>query len=88
MNPIRMCIVCKNRFEKKDLVRIVKLDGKITVSKNSNQSGKGCYVCKNEECINKLVKQKGLNRVFKTNVLQEDYERIIKQIKEQNWTKE
>lgn len=76
-NPIRTCIVCKNKGTKDNFFKIVKnKDGSILVENKERIDGRGAYVCKKEECIDKLEKSKALNRTFKTNVSSEIYGEI------------
>ncbi|MBP3389566.1 MAG: YlxR family protein [Clostridia bacterium] len=64
-----MCTVCRNHFEKPYLVRVVKnKSGQIFVDKTFKAEGRGAYVCKNPECLEKLEKTKALNRAFKCEV--------------------
>lgn len=74
---LRMCIVCREQSDKKELIRIVKnKEGQIFVDKTGKANGRGAYVCKDKECFNKLCKQKSLNRAFKCNVPPEVYEKL------------
>ena len=75
--PLRMCICCRKMLEKEMLVRIVKVNGNITIDTEKNLKGRGCYLCGNEECRKKLIKTKALNRVFKCDVPNEVYENWI-----------
>ena len=45
--PQRMCIVCKQMFDKKDLVRILKTEDDIVIDITGKKNGRGAYVCKN-----------------------------------------
>lgn len=74
-----MCIVCKESKPKRDLIRIVHNEDGFVVDKTGKLNGRGSYVCNDSECINKLIKQKVLNKVFKTNIDQEVYETIREQ---------
>ena len=59
--PLRMCIGCKQMFPKKELLRIViPKDGEVTTDLTGKAHGRGAYLCKNEECLNKALKQKSL----------------------------
>ena len=82
-NPIiRTCMVCRTAREKKDLVRFVKnKSGEILLDNNQSLDGRGCYVCKSEECLVKLKKTRALNRAFKINVSEDVYDRLSKQTK-------
>lgn len=75
--PIRTCIVCRKKGNKEDFIKIVKnKNGTFCVAKEKQLDGRGAYVCKNTECIEKCLKTKALNRVFKTNVPLEIYEEL------------
>ena len=77
--PLRMCIVCKKELPKKELDRIVKTDDGFVLDKTGKMNGRGSYICKDEECIKKLFKQKVLNKVFKTNITEENYSNLKEQ---------
>ncbi len=78
---IRMCIVCREQNDKKELLRIVKnKNDEIFVDKTGRANGRGAYVCKTRECYEKMCKQKSLNRAFKCNVPQEVYQKIGEEI--------
>lgn len=75
--PIRMCCVCRGRFEKEDLVRVAKnKNDEIFVDTTFKAPGRGAYVCKNHECLEKLQKTRALNRAFKCEVPQSIYSQI------------
>lgn len=74
---IRMCIVCRTQGDKRGLLRIVKnKEGQIFVDETGKANGRGAYVCRNNDCFQKLCKQKALNRAFKCEVPQEVYQKI------------
>ena len=75
--PERTCIVCKTQREKKDLLRIVKSkEGIIEPDITGKKNGRGAYICKNEDCLNKLIKTKKLEKVFEKEISLELYEDI------------
>lgn len=81
VETLRMCIACRNMKDKRQLTRIVKdKEGNIFVDKTGKKNGRGAYVCKDEECLNKLQKQKLLNKTFKTNVSEEVYNSLKEEI--------
>lgn len=77
--PIRTCVVCRQGFPKKQLNRIVKSGEEIFLDKTGKANGRGAYVCSNPECIKKLKKTKGLNRVFSCEVKEEVYDKILEE---------
>ena len=74
-----MCIACKTSKHKRELIRIVKNDNGIILDKTGKLNGRGSYICNDHECMNKLIKQKVLNKVFKMNVGQEVYDNLKEQ---------
>ena len=52
--PMRMCSGCRESKPKSELIRVVRTpDGNIVVDKTGKVSGRGAYLCKNEECLKK-----------------------------------
>jgi len=77
--PLRMCVVCRQSKPKKDLVRIVKTDNGFVVDKTGKMNGRGTYICNHIDCLEKLSKQKLLNKVFKCNIDNTIYENLREQ---------
>ncbi|MDK2895980.1 MAG: uncharacterized protein PWP04_100 [Candidatus Atribacteria bacterium] len=71
--PIRTCIACRERKEKRELIRIVRsaID-KVEIDPTGKKSGRGAYLCRKEECISKLSKA-DLSRALKSNLSESDY---------------
>lgn len=75
--PMRTCTACNNQREKKDLLRIVRTtEGNIEADLTGKKNGRGAYICKSEECLNKIIKSKKLERVFGKEISPELYESI------------
>ncbi len=75
--PQRMCIACRVMKDKKDLFRIVKnKEGSINLDCTFKAQGRGAYICKDIECINKCIKSKALNKAFKCEVSVEILENL------------
>ena len=54
-----MCVACRQMKEKAELVRIVKTPtGEIVLDGGARIGGRGAYICKNEECLDKVIKSK------------------------------
>ena len=84
MEKLRMCIACRNMQDKKNLLRIVKdKEGNVFVDNTGKKNGRGAYICKKEECLNKAIKQKSLNKAFKTDIDVTIYEKIRENLIEQ-----
>lgn len=75
--PERTCIACNQQKEKNALLRIVKSkDGIIEVDETGKKNGRGAYICKDENCLNKIIKTKRLERTFECEISNDLYESI------------
>ncbi|MBT4937227.1 YlxR family protein [Candidatus Peregrinibacteria bacterium] len=57
MNP-RTCIACRKKGEKKDFLRIVRVNNQLLLDKEQNTDGRGAYLCKTQKCYDKTFKNK------------------------------
>ncbi len=59
--PMRMCIGCKEMKPKKDLLRIVQpKDGEQSADPSGKAQGRGAYICKDMECLQRAMKNKAI----------------------------
>ncbi|MBQ3330616.1 MAG: YlxR family protein [Ruminococcus sp.] len=73
--PLRKCIGCGEMKDKRTLVRIVRnKEGVISVDLTGKKPGRGAYICKNADCLNKAQKAKRLERAFSTAIEPEIYD--------------
>lgn len=85
--PERSCIVCRNKFDKRDLLRIVKnKDGDIFYDETGKANGRGAYVCKSEKCINTFLNKNFLDRAYRQSIDKEKIENVKEQLKSLNLT--
>ena len=79
--PLRMCTGCMEMKPKKELIRIVKTpEGEVCVDLTSKKSGRGAYICKCIECLEKSFKAKRLSRNLDTPISEEIYEKLKEEI--------
>ncbi len=65
----RKCIVCRNMLNKSMMIRIARTkDNEIFVDISGKSCGRGAYICKNTECIDKAIKKRALDRSFKCKI--------------------
>ncbi|WP_438318626.1 RNase P modulator RnpM [Candidatus Caldatribacterium sp. SIUC1] len=70
--PIRMCLSCRERKEKKFLVRVVRtLQGTLEVDPTGKRAGRGAYVCPVPECVERLDR-KSLSFAFRMEVSEKE----------------
>ncbi len=62
-----MCIVCRKRMEKEDLIRMCIVSGKVVLDEKKSIPGRGAYVC--DTCLDRaMANYKGcLDRAFRTD---------------------
>lgn len=81
--PMRMCVGCQQMKPKKELLRIVRgSDNSICIDPTGKKNGRGAYICRNTECLNKAQKGKRLERTFGQPVENEVYALLEEQIKD------
>ena len=78
--PMRMCALTHEKLPKKDLIRVVFYEGKVSADITGKQNGKGCYFKKDASVIEEARKKKILNHIFETEVQDEIYEELLKLI--------
>ena len=75
--PQRMCIVTREKTDKKDLLRIVKTpEGEVLVDITGKLNGKGAYITKSIEVVNMARKRKVFERTFEMEDLSSLYDEI------------
>lgn len=77
MKPQRMCMVCRERAEKEQLIRIVKnKEGSIALDLTYKLPGRGAYLCKDKDCIGQAQKRRALERAFSCKVEASVYQEL------------
>ena len=72
--PQRTCVGCMQKKDKKDLIRIVKnKENQIFVDKTGKKEGRGIYICEKQECLEKAIKTKKIEKTFEMNISEEIY---------------
>ena len=75
--PLRMCTGCSEMKPKKELIRVVRSkEGEVSVDLTGKKAGRGAYVCKSQECLNKAYKTKRLSRNLEVQISDDIYNRL------------
>ncbi|MCQ2504102.1 MAG: YlxR family protein [Saccharofermentans sp.] len=81
--PQRMCVSCRQRRDKKDLMRVVlDSEGNISYDPSGKLPGRGSYLCKNEECIMIELKAHRLSKGLRHGVDEEQLRSVAKELLE------
>lgn len=79
--PLRKCVGCNEQKPKKELIRIVKnKEGIVSIDLTGKAHGRGAYICKNVDCLEKAVKGKKLNRALEIDIPQEIYTKLKEEL--------
>ena len=75
--PMRMCCGCNEMKSKREMIRVVKSpEGEISLDFLGKKAGRGAYICKNIECLNKARKTRRFERAFSCMISKEVYEEM------------
>ncbi|MBQ3666278.1 MAG: YlxR family protein [Lachnospiraceae bacterium] len=73
--PMRQCVGCREMKPKKEMIRVLKTaDEGIIIDKTGKKNGRGAYICSSKECLEKAVKNHGLESSFKMKISDDVYE--------------
>jgi len=79
--PIRTCIACRTKGDKKSLVRVVRMpSGEIVVDPTGKMPGRGAYLCPSPGCLRRAVKEKRLSRALRAEVAEETVRQLEKAV--------
>lgn len=78
---MRKCVGCQEMKGKKEMIRVIRTEeGEFLLDATGKKNGRGAYVCKARACLEKAVKNKGLERSFKQSIPIEVYEKLEKEM--------
>lgn len=67
--PMRTCVVTREKCEKRELIRVVRnKEGEVFVDETGKQNGKGCYLKRDIDVINKAKENKILDRLLEIEI--------------------
>ena len=80
--PERTCVVTREKFPKKELLRIVRTpEGTVEVDLIGKKNGRGAYIKKDLEVLEKAKKNKALEHHLEVTIDESVYEEIANVIK-------
>ena len=84
--PMRKCVVTNERVEKRSLFRVVKTpDGVVVFDRSGRTNGRGAYLTKSAEVIQKAQKTNILGRHLETTIPDTIYQELLEALaNEQN----
>lgn len=75
--PMRKCVVTQERFPKKELLRVVHTpEDEVIVDVTGKKNGRGAYIQKSMETLEKAKKSKALARALECEIPQAVYDKL------------
>ena len=76
----RMCVVCRKMKDKSELIRFVVSGDDVIADKSFKSQCRGAYVCRDRQCLSKVIKTKALSRALGHNVSEDVIKSISKSL--------
>ncbi len=81
--PERTCVITKEKTLKKDLMRVVRdKEGNVSVDITGKANGRGAYLKKDKDVVEKARKTKALDRILEVEIPESIYEEMLNIIEE------
>lgn len=75
--PLRMCVVTRERYPKQELIRVVvNKEGIVSVDETGKLNGKGAYIKKDIDVLNKAKNTKVLDRTLNVEINDDIYNEL------------
>ena len=75
--PLRMCVVTRERYPKQELIRVVvNKEGVVSVDETGKLNGKGAYIKKDIDVLNKAKNNKILDKTLDVDITEDIYKEL------------
>ena len=71
-----MCVVTREKYPKKELIRVVRTENGVIIDETGKANGRGAYLKKDIDVINKAEKTKVLEKHLEVSIPSEIYEEL------------
>jgi predicted RNA-binding protein YlxR (DUF448 family) len=79
--PERTCVISKEKLPKKELIRVVRdKEGNVSVDITGKANGRGAYLKKDKEVIEKAKKTKALEKILEVSIPDSVYDELLENI--------
>ena len=80
--PMRQCMGCNEHKPKGEQIRVVRSpEGEISLDLTGKKPGRGAYVCRSAECLEKARKTKRLEKAFSCVIPDGIFEKMEEELK-------
>ncbi len=78
---MRQCVGCREMKNKKEMMRLIRTpEGEICLDLTGKKNGRGAYLCRSSECMEKAFKAHSFEKSLKTSLLPEILEKLKKEL--------
>lgn len=67
---------------KEELIRITWYEGTLSLDPTGKAKGRGVYLCKSKECMQKALKKGSIARSLRENPGKQEIERVLKELED------
>lgn len=79
--PMRMCLGCNEMKPKMELIRVVRSpEGDISLDFKGKAAGRGAYICRSTECLEKARKARRFEKSFSCRIEESVYEVMMDEL--------
>ena len=79
--PQRQCMGCRERKEKRQLIRVVRSpEGEVSLDFSGKKNGRGAYLCPDPQCLKKAIRSKALDRSLEIAIPQEVVDQLEREM--------
>ena len=76
--PLRTCVISREKFPKKDLLRVVRTpEGEVKIDITGKMNGHGAYIKKDKEIVLKAKKTKALEKYLEVSIDDSFYDELM-----------
>ena len=81
--PQRQCMGCRDRKEKREMVRVVRSpEGQVSLDFRGKAPGRGAYICPKMDCLKRAIKSKSIERSLEVAIPEDIYARLEQEMEE------
>jgi uncharacterized protein len=70
--PQRTCVACRSTGDKRQLIRVVRLESSVAVDPSGKKHGRGAYLCHNPACWQAALQKGRLDAALKRKLTADD----------------
>jgi predicted RNA-binding protein YlxR (DUF448 family) len=70
--PQRTCVACRSTGDKRQLIRVVRLESGVSVDPSGKKPGRGAYLCHNPACWQAALQKGRLDAALKRRLTADD----------------